>query len=165
MASKYVIAGVAGILISGLAALGVWKYGDSQYEAGQQAERDHQSKLAAKENEQNRKVKDHVDTTKDTAFDRYIEERDRAVAAADAARDELGRLRNVLQRYQRGAAQGGTAKCGTDEAAALAGSVETLAGRHQESSRDAELDAQQVIGLQDYIESIAPLCIEKGRTE
>ena len=76
-----------------------------------------------------------------------------------AARTELDRLRVTLAGYNRRASESTTTQCGTDETAPLVEVVERCATRHQEVARDAQLDAEQVIGLQNYVKAIAPICI------
>ena len=153
---------IAGAAFAALCALGVWAYGESRYAEGQQYERDQILKADLKESQGNRETEAVVDGKKDKAYDQYIEQRDEALRRADAARDELGRLRNDLAEWKRRAAKSVPAECQTHDPTPVVESLASCAERHQEVARDAELDAQQVIGLQNYIESIAPLCI---RTE
>lgn len=148
------------VAVSGVAA--GWLYGEIRYKAGRQFEKDAQAIAVAKANTVERAKEQAVTTEKDKSYDQYIEQRDKALAAADAARTELDRLRVTLAGYNRRASESTTAQCGTDEVAPLVEVVEQCATRHQEVARDAELDAEQVIGLQNYIKAIAPICIAPG---
>jgi len=150
---------LAGAALAALCAFGIWSYGEMRYADGQQFEKSVNDALALTKSEDERHLEANVTTDKDDRYDEYIEARDRAIDAAAAAHTELGRLRNDLARYQRGASQSTGTQCRVDEAAALAESLASCAERHQAVARDAELDAEQVIGLQQYIETIAPICI------
>lgn len=153
---------IAGAALAALCAFGVWSFGEARYAEGQESERALARAAKTTESESSRKLEAKVSDTKENRYDEYIKARDHAIADANSARSELDRLRSTLARYQRGAAQSPAPECRVDEQAALARSLQSCGERHQEVARDAELDAQQVIGLQNYIESIAPLCI---RTE
>lgn len=150
---------IAGAAFAALCALGVWAYGESRYTEGQQYERDQILKADIKESQDNRKQEAVIDGKKDKAYDQYIEQRDEALRRADAARDELGRLRNDLAEWKRRAAKSVSPECPAYDPTPVVESLESCGARHQEMARDAELDAEQVIGLQNYIRSIAPLCI------
>jgi hypothetical protein len=150
---------IAGAALAALCALGVWAYGQARYAEGQQHERDQIVKADLKESQDYRKQEAVVDGKKDEAYDQYIKQRDEALRSADAARSELGRLRNDLAEWKRRAAKGVTPECPTYDPTPVVESLESCGARHQEMARDAELDAEQVIGLQNYIRSIAPLCI------
>jgi len=152
---------IAGAALAALCAFGVWSFGEARFAEGQESERALARAAKTTESESSRKLEADVSGNKENRYDEYIKARDTAIASADAARTELGRLRNTLARYQRGATQGTTTECRVDEQAALARSLESCGERHQEVARDGELDAEQVIGLQNYIQSIAPLCIRK----
>lgn len=153
---------IAGAAIATLCAFGVWAYGQACYDDGRQFERDRIVKADLKESQDNRNQEAVVDGNKDKAYDQYIEQRDAALRRADAAHDELGRLRNDLAEWKRRASKSVPAECPTYDPTPVVESLTSCAERHQEVARDAELDAEQVIGLQNYIESIASLCI---RTE
>lgn len=153
---------IAGAAFAALCAFGVWSFGEARFAEGQESERVLVMSAKVTESESNREVEAVVSDNKENRYDEYIEARDRAIASATAARTELDRLRNDLARYQRGASQSATTQCRVDEAAALAQSLSSCAERHQEVARDAELDAEQVIGLQQYIKTIAPLCVREG---
>lgn len=152
---KLLIGGV--IVVSTAAAFFV--HGEIRYKAGQQFEKDVQAVAVAKANTVERAKEQVVTTDKDKSYDQYIEQRDKALAAAAAARTELDRLRVTLAGYNRRASESTTTQCGTDETAPLVEVVERCATRYQEVARDAQLDAEQVIGLQNYIKAIAPICI------
>lgn len=145
------------VAVSGVAA--GWLYGEIQYKAGQQFEKDAQAIAVAVANTVERAKEKAVTTEKDKSYDQYIEQRDKALAAADAARTELERLRVTLAGYNRRASESTTTQCGTDETAPLVEVVERCATRYQEVAGDAKLDAEQVIGLQNYIKAIEPICI------
>jgi len=153
---------IAGAAFAALCTFGVWTYGQARYAEGQQYERDQIVKADLKESQDNRNKEAVVDGKKDKAYDQYIEQRDAAIRSADAARGELGRLRNDLAEWKRRARESVSPECATHDQAPVVESLGSCAERHQEVARDAELDAEQVIGLQNYIRSIAPLCI---RTE
>lgn len=149
----------AGAALAALCAFCVWSYGEARFAEGQESERALVRAAKTVESELNRKLEADVSDTKENRYDEYIKARDDALADAKSARSELDRLRGTLARYQRGAGQSPTTECRLDEQAALARSLESCGERHQEVARDGELDAQQVIGLQNYIQSIAPICI------
>lgn len=152
---KLVISGV--VVVSTAAAF--FMHGEIRYKAGQQFEKDAQAVAVAKANTVERVKEQVVTTDKDKSYDQYIEQRDKALAAAAAARTELDRLRVTLAGYNRRASESTTTQCGADETAPLVEVVERCSTRHQEVARDAQLDAEQVIGLQNYIKAIAPICI------
>ena len=145
------------VAVSGVAA--GWLYGEIQYKAGRQFEKDAQAAAVAVANQSERKKEQAVTTEKDKSYDQYIEQRDEALAAAADARTELERLRVTLAGYKRRASESTEAQCRTDEVPALAEVVGQCATRYQEVAGDAELDAEQVIGLQNYIKAIEPICI------
>lgn len=150
---------LSGVVIAVSVVAGTLLYGDIKYEAGRKFERETHALALAKENKVERVKEQTVNTNKDTAYDQYIEQRDQALRDADAARTELDRLRNTLATYKRRASESQPAQCRTDEAAPLAEVVGACAQRYQELGRDAQLDAEQVIGLQNYIKAVAPICI------
>ena len=152
-------AAVAGVF--GLAAFLVWNYGDNRFEAGIKHEQDARAKQVIDEMTSNRKLEIDVGKDKDENFDKYVQARDLALGDAAAARSELERLRNTLSRYSRTTGQGTQTERGSDETASLAESLQACAGRHQGVADDGQQDAEQVIGLQDYIRAIAPICLDK----
>lgn len=149
------------LCVAFLAFAGVYRYGDIQYEAGRKYERDRATVASIKDNNVERKKEVTSNTEKDKAYDQYIEQRDAAVRDADAARTELGRLRNVLADYKRRASESGTPQCPTHDVAPVIEVIDQCASRYQEVAGDAQLDAEQVIGLQNYIKAIEPVCIRK----
>lgn len=149
---------IGGVLVVSTAAA-FFLHGEIRYKAGQQFEKDAQAAAVAKANQGERKKEQIVTTDKDKSYDHYIEQRDKALLAADAARTELDRLRVTLSGYKRRASESTTTQCGVDEVTPLVEVVERCSTRHQEVARDAQLDAEQVIGLQNYIKAIAPICI------
>lgn len=149
---------IGGVLVVSTAAA-FFLHGEIRYKAGQQFEKDAQAAAVAKANQGERKKEQIVTTNKDKSYDQYIEQRDKALLAADAARTELDRLRVTLSGYKRRASESTTTQCGVDEVTPLVEVVERCSTRHQEVARDAQLDAEQVIGLQNYIKAIAPICI------
>lgn len=155
---------IAGAAFAALCALGVWTYGQARYAEGQQYERDQITKADLKESQGNRKQEAVVDGKKDKAYDQYIQQRDEALRSADAARGELGRLRNDLAEWKRRARESVPTECPAYDPTPVIESLESCGARHQEVARDAELDAEQVIGLQNYIKSIAPLCVRTEST-
>lgn len=149
---------IGGVLVVSTAAA-FFLHGEIRYKAGQEFEKDAQAVAVAKANTVERAKEQVVTTDKDKSYDQYIEQRDKALLAADAARTELDRLRVTLAGYKRRASESTTTQCGADETTPLVEVVERCSTRHQEVARDAQLDAEQVIGLQNYIKAIAPICI------
>lgn len=149
---------IGGVVVASTAAA-FFLHGEIRYKAGQQFEKDAQAVAVAKANTVERAKEQVVTTDKDKSYDQYIEQRDKALLAADAARTELDRLRVTLAGYKRRASESTETQCRTDEVPALAEVVGQCATRYQEVARDAQLDAEQVIGLQNYIKAIAPICI------
>lgn len=152
---------VLGLCVVLLAFAGVRFYGDREFEAGRQFERDKQTLANIKVDKGERRKEVVSNNEKDKAYDQYLEQRDAAVRDADAARGELGRLRNVLADYKRRASESGTTQCPTHDVAPVIEVIDQCASRYQEVAGNAQLDAEQVIGLQNYIKAIEPVCIRK----
>jgi hypothetical protein len=151
-------AATAGVLA--VAAFLVWDYGNDRFQDGIKHEQDIRAKELLKEVTSNRETENKVGKQQDANFDKYIQARDMAILDANASRTELERLRGTLARYKRGTVESTTAQCKPDETAALAQSLENCGAAYQESADNGQRDAEQVIGLQDYIRAISPICID-----